>query len=185
MISNYFYWCLATYYKTAIKNVACLEVIVHAYCAILDQIINLSKSEIMISPKTPFLIEGQIRTLAQMNSIIGAWKLLGISLWLRLRWQLEYKIENGKLCLWQAELLFKNLCQYYGPNRTWSNRLEACYVELHWDKTFPTLFSIKKKKILCQRQCLVLSFWYSCTNCYDQQIRERIQDFFCGGHSYD
>lgn len=61
-----------------IKDVACLKVVVNTYYAISGQIVNLSKSQLMISPKIPTNIKNQIRALTHMHPTIEMWRYLGV-----------------------------------------------------------------------------------------------------------
>ena len=62
------------------KDVGCLKVVVDAYYSIFGQAINLSKSYISISPKTPNAIKEQIKYLLMMREANSVWSYLGLPL---------------------------------------------------------------------------------------------------------
>lgn len=64
--------------KATVKDIACLKAIIDTYCEISGQNINVSKSPLQISPKTPNDIKSQIKYITHMNAISRAWKYLGV-----------------------------------------------------------------------------------------------------------
>lgn len=64
--------------KATAKNVGCLKAIVEAYCSTPGQVVNFTKFQLMISPKTLSHIKSQIRSLSQINATSRVWKILGM-----------------------------------------------------------------------------------------------------------
>lgn len=58
--------------RATVKDVACLKAIFDTYYEISGQSINVSKSQIQISPKTPNYIKTRILHLTHMNSVLGS-----------------------------------------------------------------------------------------------------------------